>query len=263
MLNEIVITGIGPVSALGIGRVAFSQGINATKSLSAPPSLFSGKFPVVEVTGLKLDEILASQKTILDRSSEFALAAAQLALNDAGLAAGDYLRWRSGVVVGSENGCMGIMQLFTSTLQKKGARFANSILFSHMYVNTPASLCAIEFGLGGHHGTFAGSNAGEQALEAATEALQLGRADMLLAIGVDALNEPLYRAWAAAGKLDNVTLGEGACALLLETKEHAAKRGKTGLPLSAINTEAPELAKLTGNTLAATPFLAVAANMLA
>lgn len=262
MLNEIVITGIGPVSTLGIGRAAFATGINATNILPALPTFFQGEFPVREITGLKLDDILASQKTILDRSSEFALAAAQLALNDAGLAVGDYPRWRSGVVVGSENGCMGIMQLFTSTLQKKGARFANSILFSHMYVNTPASLCAIEFGLGGHHGTFAGSNAGAQALEAATEALQLGRADMLLAIGVDTLNEPHYRALASEGKLPQMILGEGACALLLETKEHAAKRGKNGFPLEEITTESPALAKLTGNTLAAAPFFAVAANML-
>ena len=262
-MHDVLVTGIGPVSAIGIGRAAFAQGLTEGRCAIGPPSRFAGDCPVAEVRDLVLDDILSSQKTILDRASEFALAAAQLALTDGGLQAGDYARWRSGVVMGSEHGCLNIMQLFTSTLQKKGARFANSILFSHMYLNTPASLCAIEFGVAGHHGAYAGANAGAQALESAEEALQLDRADMVLAIGVDAVSEALYRALVAENALAGEALGEGACALLLETAEHAAHRGAAGIPLRELHIPACDFRPFIGNTLAAEPFFNIAARLLA
>ena len=257
-MNEVVLTGIGPVSAIGIGREDFLRGVAEGRSGVTPLSLFAGEHPAAEVSGLRLDAILPSQKTYLDRASEFALAAAQLALNDAGLTKADYTRWSAGVVLGSEFGCLGTMQTFTSGLQQKGARLANPLLFSHMYVNTPTSLCAIEFGLGGHHGSFAGQGAGTAALESAIEALQLGRADLILAIGVDALSEPLYRALVAEGGHD-APIGEGACALVLETAEFARQRGATVRPLPQIPAGHPLLAQL-GYTFAAEPFLQLAAE---
>jgi len=153
---------------------------------------------------------------------------------------------------------LGTMQTFTSGLQQKGARLANPLLFSHMYVNTPTSLCAIEFGLGGHHGTFAGQGAGQAALESAIEALQLGRADMLLAIGVDTLSEPQYRALVAEGALI-APIGEGACAVVLETADFAQRRGTTGFPLVEIPVGEGLRAQL-GYTFAAEPFFLLAAT---
>jgi 3-oxoacyl-(acyl-carrier-protein) synthase len=152
------------------------------------------------------------------------------------------------------------MQTFTSGLQQKGARLANPLLFSHTYVNTPTSLCAIEFSLGGHHGSFAGQGAGQAALWSAIEALQLGRADLLLAIGVDALSEPQYRALVAEGAL-TAPIGEGACAVVLETADFAHHRGVTGHPLADIPTDARLRTQL-GNTFAAEPFLLLAATSL-
>lgn len=255
-MNEVVITGIGPVSAIGIGRDAFLRGLADGHSGVTPLSLFAGDYPTAEVRDLRLEEILPSQKTYLDRASEFTLAAAQLALNDAGLTKEHYARWRAGVVLGSEFGCLGTMQTYTSALQQKGARLANPLLFSHMYVNTPTSLCSIEFGLGGHHGSFAGEGAGQAALDSAIEALQLGRADLLLAIGVDVLSEPLYRALVAEGDLDG-PIGEGACALVLETAEFARQRGKEGSPVTDIPGVGSLRAQI-GYTFAAEPFLLLA-----
>lgn len=255
-MNEVVITGIGPVSAIGIGREDFLRGVGEGRDGVGPLSLFAGEYPAAEVRALRLEDILPSQKTYLDRASEFTLAAAQLALTDAGLSRAMYERWRAGVVLGSEFGCLGTMQTYTTALQQKGARLANPLLFSHMYVNTPTSLCAIEFALGGHHGSFAGHGAGTAALESAIEALQLGRAELLLAIGVDALSEPLYRALVATGTLDS-PIGEGACALVLETAEFARQRGAHGLPLFEIPAS-QSLRPQLGYTFAAEPFFAVA-----
>ncbi|HEY3377134.1 MAG TPA: hypothetical protein VGL77_06510 [Armatimonadota bacterium] len=60
-------------------------------------------------------------------------------------------------------------------------------------------------GESGHHSSYAGRGTGGQALESAVEALQLGRAELILAVDVDAISE-------------------GACVLVLETADHAALR---------------------------------------
>ncbi|OPZ84213.1 MAG: 3-oxoacyl-(acyl-carrier-protein) synthase 2 [bacterium ADurb.Bin429] len=245
-MHEILVTGIGPVSAIGIGLTAWAAGLRG--GTRAPGA----------VEGFALAEILPSMKTYNDRASEFTLAACHLALRDAGLDPGDGNRWRAGIVLGSVYGCLPTLYTYTTALQQKGARFANPLLFSHTYVNTPTSLAAIEFGLGGHHGTFAGENAGFQALEAAREAFALDRADLLLAVGVDAISEPLTRAREALG--DDEILGEGACALVLETTDHACARGAIGVPLPKV-AETAVLRSQLGNTLAAEPFFAIAAML--
>jgi len=259
---DVLVTGIGPVSSLGIGREAWVRALADGRCGITPLSLFAADHPTAEVRELNLDAVLSSTKTYLDRASEFTLAAVALALRDAGLTPQDYSRWRAGIILGSEYGCLGTMQIYTSALQQKGARLANPLLFSHMYVNTPTSLAAIEFGLGGHHGTFAGHGAGRQALESSVEALQLGRAEMLLAVGVDAISEPLYRALTADGSLGADALGEGACALVLETAEHAAQRGAHGLPITEINVDGTSLRPQLGRTFAAEPFFALAQRLL-
>ncbi|MHB9023211.1 MAG: beta-ketoacyl synthase N-terminal-like domain-containing protein [Armatimonadota bacterium] len=255
---EIRITGIGIISAIGIGRAAWQQALADGRSgiTAGTPA------PLAAVCDFSLETILPNIKTYLDRASEFTLAAAHLALADAGLTPADYSRWRAGVVVGSEYGCLDTLQRFTAGLQQKGPRLANPLLFSHLYVNTPASLTAIEFGLGGHHGTFTGHDAGRQALAAAHEALQMGRADLLVAVGVDVISDPLSRALSAEHPLGNDALGEGACALVLETAEHAAHRGVDGYPWPAIPLNDAGLRAQLGRTFAAEPFFALTRDML-
>jgi len=271
-MNSVVITGIGPVSAIGIGREAWLAGLAGGASGVSPLSLFpadqptaeerGGLLSTAEVRGFDQDVLLPSVKTYLDRASAFTLAAGQLALADAGLNAGARDRWRTGVVLGSEFGCLNTMQLYTVALQQKGARLANPLLFSHMYVNTPASLAAIEFGLGGHHGAFAGRDAGRQALESAIEALQLGRAEIMLAVGVDVISEPLYRALAAEETTGSEPLGEGACALMLETANGAAARGADGIPLDTLDMDTSRLRAQLGRTFAAEPFFTIISDLV-
>ncbi len=261
-MSTIVITGIGPVSAIGIGRDAWQRGLRDGRSGISPLSLFTAEHPTAEVRGLDLDAILPSQKTYLDRASGFTLAAGHLALTDAGITRGTLDRWCAGVVLGSEFGCLNTLQLFTTTLQQKGARLANPLLFSHLYVNTPPSLAAIEFGLGGHHGTYTGLGAGRQALEGAVEALRLGRAELVLAIGVDTISEPLYRALIAENALDDDVLGEGACALVLETAESAATRGVAGVPIDMVRDTDLTLRAQLGRTFAAEPFFTSARHLV-
>ncbi len=185
-----------------------------------------------------------------------------LALQDAGFIPPASERRQVGIVLGSEYGCLGTMRIYTDALRQKGARLANPLLFSHMYVNTPTSLAAIEFGLGGHHGTFAGEGAGQQALEGAREALAAGssRGDHRRRRGCPQ-RTALPRA-VAQNALGADALGEGACAVVLETAQHAANRRATGSPLGDINLDITALRPWLGRTFAAEPFFVLAVEAM-
>lgn len=215
MADRVVITGVGPVSAIGIGREEFAA------ALAAGESGVIGDPPVARVEEFRIEDYLTSQKTYLDRCSEFTLAACALALKDAGLDVAGQPHWRAGLSLGTAYGCLDTLQRFTATLFQKGPRLANPLLFSHAYANTPASLAAIEFNLAGYHAVFTdGPASGGMAIAAAAEALRADRADYVLAGGADALSEPVL----ALPTENDAAPGEGAGVVVLETIAHAKER---------------------------------------
>lgn len=160
-----------------------------------------------------------SPKTYLDRASALSLAACALALRDAEITwpvenADDF-----GLTLGTHLGCLETMKGFWDDVANKGARLAKPLLFSHSYLNSPISICAIEFGLRGYHATFcAARNSGLEAIRAAYDALRLGHAETMLCGGVEALTPA--RELCEPG--DN--LGEGAAFFVLKTAENADGR---------------------------------------
>jgi 3-oxoacyl-(acyl-carrier-protein) synthase len=92
-----------------------------------------------------------------------------------------------GIALGTQFGCVETMRGFEAVLAEKGAKSVSPLLFSHSYFNSPISVCAIEWGLKGWHGTFCGERALRDAVEAAGDAIVLGHAKRMLCGGVDAL----------------------------------------------------------------------------
>jgi 3-oxoacyl-(acyl-carrier-protein) synthase len=134
-----------------------------------------------------LKTYLASPKTYLDRASALALAGCALALRNAGLEGpfdADF-----GIALGTRYGAVETMRMFEATLAEKGAKSVSPLLFSHSYFNSPISLCAIEWGLKGWHGTFCGQNALREAAIAARDAIFLGHATRMICGSVEA-NSP-------------------------------------------------------------------------
>lgn len=216
-LHSVVLTGLGAITASG------------PLTTQTPFMALSHVMPpVLTIEGFKLEDYLTSQKTYLDRCSALALGSSALALRDAGLewpvAAHGYAASAFGLVIGTHLGCIETMKVFWDKTLERGARFANPLLFSHSYFNTPASLCAIEFGLQGYHTTCcAGHESGLAAVRVAYDAIRLGHAGAMLAGGVEALTPT--RALCEPVPADAPGLGEAGVCFILEEAEQAAQRG--------------------------------------
>lgn len=246
-MKRAVITGMGPVSAVGVGADDYLAALLEGRSGIAPVQTFdTAKYPSKcggEIRGFQVKPFLQSEKTYLDRHSEFALASVSLALRNACLDPAGEDPARIGIVMGTAFGCLATMRLFYEGVVEKGPRLAKPVLFPHAYANTSISLAAIEFGIKGPHAAVtSGAAASAEALLYALDLIRSGRAEVVLAGGAEALSAVLFEGYLQAGLLapqaggpelacpfdrraGGMVLGEGAAMLALEEANHATRRG--------------------------------------
>ena len=130
--------------------------------------------------------------------------------------------------IGTAFGPTESMLNMTGRVQQKGLRFGSPMIFTHTFVNAPAALVSIEYGLQGPCMTqLLGDQSAAAALAYALTTMRLGRADLILAAGVDAASRPLLAALDAADATDPI--GEAAAVLVLETETSALARGAVPL----------------------------------
>ena len=245
--KRIVITGSGPVTAIGCGRETFFDALIKGQTGITPVSLFStenlNSQMAAEIRNFDVEEYLETPKAYLDRSSELSFAAIALAMEDADLDPEYVASSHAGILLGSAYGSMGTMNRFFSDFTKKGPRFVKPILFPHTYSNTAISLLAIEYNLTGVHLNFAsGFIASADAILAGYDLIKLGRTNLVFAGGYESINDTLFRAYDQSGILssnkrgnehcapfDNdrngTIIGEAGAILVLEELEHAKERG--------------------------------------
>lgn len=241
--RRVVITGLGPVSAIGVGKDDFFEGLAMGDDGISDDSSYKldTLAPVAagEIFDFVLKDYFSKPKGYLDRATQFAFAGAALALQDADMSLPSPRGERCGIALATETGCLETAGKFYADYLAKGVRFVKPILFPHTYSNTSISMLAIEYGLRGPHLAFAsGEAAGSQAIQAAAEKIRMGRADIMVTGGMEALSREYLAALSAAGFLDKkgvsapfdrdasgIVCGEGAAILVLEDFEHAAARG--------------------------------------
>ncbi len=243
-----LITGVGVVSPLGLGREPFWEGLTAGRSAIGEIRRFDpGPSPprlAAEVADFAARECLPPALVRrMDRLSQMSGVAAVTAVADAAFprdaASADDL----GVVVGSALGNMSESAQFLDRLFTKGPALANPMLFPNLVLNAPASQVSMALGWRGPNLTLsAGEISGEAALEAAIGLLRRRRVRAVVVAAGDEVSEVVFRGLkdfrylsprrgrdersrpfdAAA---DGPVMGEGATALLLEREEEASRRG--------------------------------------
>ena len=241
-----VITGCGVVASNGLGREAFAEALAEGRSGIGEIVSFDAADPgrerAAEIPDFDENAFLRSPKNYLDRNSALAFAACEMAVCESGCAFPDAQR-EYGLSVGSMGGNLETLAAFHARVQEKGPRLASPFLFPHTYCNATAGLLSIEYGLGGPHAQFcSGSAAGLEAVAFAAECVERGRTHMMLAGGVEAFNEWVFRmaldrGWISptdggdeecrpfGAKRNGSILGEGAAFFALESLREARERG--------------------------------------
>ena len=254
MPEQVVITGVGIVSPIGLGKDLFWE--NCLKGTSGVR-----KLQAFDVTGYKskiaaevLDfdpSVFMSESKIdrLDRFAQFGVAATKMALQDAGLEIASLNPYRVGVTGGSGLGGMLIGESeFRVLYEGLQPNKVNPGLVPMITLNALSGQIAIEFGLKGPNLTVSTAcSAGAHAIGHALEVIRHGKADVMIAGGADACLMPLpfagftslrtlsttYSDTPALAsrpfdkKRDGFVLGEGAGMVVLESLSHAKKRGAT------------------------------------
>lgn len=247
--RRVVVTGIGMVTPLGIGKEEFGRklfsgetGIAEIKSFDT--SSFSSHLGV-EVTNFNPRDFI-SVKNIrrMDKIALMTVASSRLALKDAGIQITDENRDRVGIILGTAFGATDVTAQFAGTLLTEGPAFANPILVPNIVMNAPAGHTSIELGFRGINTTvthFAVS--AETAIAYAAAEIRRGTADFILAGGVDILSKFYYESLTRFHALSpqnggpeaclpfdidrNGTIaGEGCGIICLESRESAMARGR-------------------------------------
>jgi 3-oxoacyl-[acyl-carrier-protein] synthase II len=248
--RRVVITGIGPVTPIGIGKEAFWEGLRAARSAVRrvsrfDPSPFRSQV-AAEVDGFDPRQWVEPRRARrLDRCSLFALAAAQLALSDAGIELAAENPDRVGAMMGTALGGVSFAEQEHTKYLRDGLRAVEPGLALTVFVGASSCNLAIELGLSGPNITNGMSCAsGAIAIGEAFRSIQRGDADVMLAGGAEAPLSPLsYGAFAIIRAMstrnddpatasrpfdrnrDGFVMAEGATVLVLEERERARARG--------------------------------------
>jgi 3-oxoacyl-[acyl-carrier-protein] synthase II len=246
--GTIVITGVGVLSPIGIGREQYWEGLSIGRTGFRAISLFdtsgfnvsiAGEIPNFDAVGMLGKKGLRE----LDRSTRLIISAAKLAVEDSRFEITEINAQSAGVAIGTTFGSLHSIFQFDRSGLIDGPRFVNPSFFPNTVLNSPASRISIRLKIKGFNATIStGFCAGIDAISYACDFIRLKRADMVLAGGVEELCEETFGGFYRLGCLsgadgsdiicrpfdarrNGTILSEGAAVLVLESEEHALMRG--------------------------------------
>jgi 3-oxoacyl-[acyl-carrier-protein] synthase II len=246
--TEVVVTGVGATTPLGGDVASTWEAMLAGRSgVSALQQEWAADLPVRIASQLVSDpseRIDRVKLRRLDRSEAIALIASAEAWADAGLD-GKVDQERLAVSVGSGIGGAVTLLAQDDILESAGPRKVSPHTIPMLMPNGPAAWVGLELGAkAGVHSVASACATGAEAVALGLDIIRSGRADVVVAGGVEAVIHPLpiagfasmramstrndepqkaSRPWDKAR--DGFVLGEGAGMLILERAEHAAARG--------------------------------------
>ena len=247
--NRVVVTGLGVVSPIGIGKEKFWESLKAGQNGIIKITRFDPTGYTAQIAGEvpEFDPVQFIDKKEtkrMDRYTQFALAAARLAFEDAQIKNID--SERTGVFVGAGIGGMETLHNQYEKLFSKGASRISPFFIPMMIANMAAGNIAIAFKLQGPcECVVTACASGTNCIGDAFRAIQRGEADVMLAGGSEAAISPAGVAGFASMKAlctdhnddpahasrpfdknrSGFVMGEGSGLIVLEELEHAKARG--------------------------------------
>ncbi|MCI2429541.1 beta-ketoacyl-ACP synthase II [Candidatus Acetothermia bacterium] len=250
-IRTVVVTGIGVVTPIGTGKEAFWQGlIEGRSGVGRVDDLID-----LQEVGAKIGAYnrdfdplrFMDKKRVrrLGRSSQMALAAAKLALEESRLDLNSANLDRMGVVIGTGIGNIEALTENYDILLQKGAGRVSPFFVPMFMPNAVVGEISIEWGLRGpNYGTVSACASSNHAIGLAADAIRYGYADVMVTGGTESVTQPLtFAGFDQMGALsrrndaperasrpfdrdrDGFVVGEGAGILMLESLEHARARG--------------------------------------
>ncbi|HWO70543.1 MAG TPA: beta-ketoacyl-ACP synthase II [Actinomycetota bacterium] len=245
--RRVVVTGIGPVTPVGIGVEEFWEGLVSGRNGIRTISRFDpSDLPVKvagEVDGFDPARFLDPKEVRrTDRFSHYALAAAQLAWDDAG--GPEVVPERGGAIIATGIGGIETLLQQHLVMLEKGPGRVSPFMVPALMANAAAGHVAMRFGLTGpNYATVSACSSSNHAIGEAMRYIREGALDLCVAGGSEAATLPLtvaaFSQMTALSKnpdperasrpfdagRDGFVLAEGACCLVLEAEEHARARG--------------------------------------
>ncbi len=249
--RRVVVTGMGVVAPVGLSLDEFWQNLLAGKSGAAPITYFDTTgYDTTFACELKgfdplkyMDRKLAQR---CDPFTQYALAASELALKDAGLTPENMDRERVGVIVGSGIGGMGTYHKQQESLwSEKGPHRISPFFIPMMIADMAAGRISMRYGLKGpNYATTSACATSSHSIGDSFILIQRGDADIMVTGGSEAgicqMGIGGFNAMKAlstrndhpekasrpfdAGR-DGFVMGEGSGIVILESLDHAVKRG--------------------------------------
>jgi 3-oxoacyl-[acyl-carrier-protein] synthase II len=248
--RRVVITGIGLVSSLGIGTAANWASLIAGRSGITRITRFDVSAYAAQIAGEvkgfdPLDWIEKKDIKKMDLFIQYAVAASQFAMDDAGLRIDAQNATEVGVFIGSGIGGFITIEREHEALLKGGPRKVSPFFIPSAIINLASGQVSIRFGAKGPNlATCTACSASAHAVGESYEIIKRGDADAMIAGGSEAAITPMsvggfgqLRALSTRNDeperasrpfdkdRDGFIIGEGAGVLILEELEHARRRG--------------------------------------
>ncbi|AFS78638.1 3-oxoacyl-[acyl-carrier-protein] synthase II [Gottschalkia acidurici 9a] len=250
MKKRVVITGIGVLSPIGIGKEELFNSLLEGKSGIDKITRFNTEGFTTTIAGEVKnfnpeDYIDKKEAKKMDRFTQYAVVGSKIAIEDAKLDISSINAERFGVILGTGIGGIETFEEQSEKYKEKGPRRISPFFIPMMIGNMAAGQVAIAFGAQGINETIVTACASStNSIGDSFRAIQRGEADVIISGGTEAPITPMSLGGFSAMKAlstnndnpqeasrpfdkerDGFVMGEGAGILILEELEHALKRG--------------------------------------
>ena len=250
-MERVVITGMGAVTPVGNDVQTFWESLKAGKCGIGPITKFDvSDYKVklaAEVKDFDVTQYVDKREARrMDVNCHFALAAAQQAVDQAGLKEGNFDPYRTGVIYGSGVGGLAVAEEEIPKLNAKGPGRVSPLCIPEMIANMAAAYISMRFGFKGENFCPVSACAtANHSIGEAMRAIRHGYQDIVLCGGTEngiipialagfsnmkALHtgdDPACASIPFDARRSGFVMGEGAGCLVLESLTHAQARGAT------------------------------------